>query len=337
MRVARVMRRQQGFTLIELLVVIAIIAILIALLLPAVQQAREAARRTQCRNNMKQLGLALHNYHDTFLRFPMGANWGAQVGSTHLPYHHTWLTSILPYIDQAPLYNQINFNSRAFGQPHVDKQIPAFLCPSDGSGLQPIRDTHNFAVTSYAGCNGYDWWSRGMHQGGAGSYVQGGVFDPLSSVAIKDITDGTSNTVAVAETDLAGYTAGPFQTNGTGRHRVGRGEAVFRSAFVAATFTPDLNEGGRSAHINPGSGIPFVQPDGTAIGGWFRAGAHMYVPTFISAHGINSEWPGVSSYHTGGIHSLMADGAVRFTSANLSWNVWASLCTGWGQEQVGEF
>jgi prepilin-type N-terminal cleavage/methylation domain-containing protein len=333
--------RFRGFTLIELLVVIAIIAILIALLLPAVQQAREAARRTQCRNNMKQLGLALHNYHDSFLRFPMGATWGVMIGpanTSHSPFHHTWLTAILPYIDQAPLYNGVNFNLPAVAQPHVSRQLPAFSCPSDGSGIQPIRDTWNFATTSYSGCNGYDWWSRGMHQGGANSFVFGGVFDPLSSVQIKDIIDGTSNTVAVGETDLAGYTGGPGFTNGTGRHRLGRAESVFRSAFVAATFTQDLNEGGRTAHPAVSPGIPFVHPDGSAIGGWFRAAPHMYVPTFHAVNGINQEWPGLSSYHVGGVHCLMADGAVRFISQNISWNpVWGSLCTAWGNEAVGEF
>jgi prepilin-type N-terminal cleavage/methylation domain-containing protein len=331
-------RTERGFTLIELLVVIAIIAILIALLLPAVQQAREAARRTQCRNNMKQLGLALHNYHDVFTRFPMGAIWGVRnTPTTHTAFHHTWLTAILPYIDQAPMYNQVNFSQPAVAQAHVDDQIPAFLCPSDGSGITPIRDTWNFATTSYSGCNGYDWWSRGMHQAGAGSFVQGGVFDPLGSVKISDIIDGTSNTVAVGETDRAGYTAGPGFTNGTGRHRVGRGEAVFRSAFVAATFTQDLNEGGKTATPGVTDGIPFVHPDGSAITNWFRLAPYMYVPTFHSVNGINAEWPGLSSYHVGGVHVLMADGAVRFVSQNMSWNVWGAVCTGWGQETVGDF
>src|SRR5689334_11131670 len=102
------MKKRGGFTLIELLVVIAIIAILIALLLPAVQQAREAARQTQCKNNLKQLGLALHNYHDAFGRFPSSAIWGVRLTTgpdTYGPYHHTWLTALLPYLDQQNLFN----------------------------------------------------------------------------------------------------------------------------------------------------------------------------------------------------------------------------------------
>ena len=102
--------RQRGFTLIELLVVIAIIAVLIALLLPAVQQAREAARRTQCKNNLKQIGLALHNYHDTMLTFPFAGTVGADVvnGATTGPNGFNWRFFILPYIDQGPLYNQVS-------------------------------------------------------------------------------------------------------------------------------------------------------------------------------------------------------------------------------------
>src|SRR5277367_3933136 len=99
----RIQHARPGFTLIELLVVIAIIAVLIALLLPAVQQAREAARRTQCKNNMKQLGLALHNYHDVYSLFPTGSS-----------YKHNWRSSILPMLDQAPAYNRLSFELGTF-------------------------------------------------------------------------------------------------------------------------------------------------------------------------------------------------------------------------------
>jgi prepilin-type N-terminal cleavage/methylation domain-containing protein len=132
------LRRRTGFTLIELLVVIAIIAVLIALLLPAVQQAREAARRTQCKNNMKQLGLALHNYHDTAKQFPPGcfvvnsAQYATNRGSM--------LAQLLPYFDQAPLYNAINFSAADYdtialpsGQLICKQVVPALLCPSDGT------------------------------------------------------------------------------------------------------------------------------------------------------------------------------------------------------------
>ena len=119
----RAPERRRAFTLIELLVVIAIIAILIALLLPAVQQAREAARRTQCKNNLHNLALALHNYVDVHSVFPLDAVYGLWNGSAYQPYHHTWLTWTLPFIEQGNLYNSVNFNLPAWGQPHVAQQL----------------------------------------------------------------------------------------------------------------------------------------------------------------------------------------------------------------------
>jgi prepilin-type N-terminal cleavage/methylation domain-containing protein len=169
--------RSRGFTLIELLVVIAIIAILIALLLPAVQQAREAARRTQCRNSFKQIGLALHNYHDAFNLFPYAtANTGqCFTAATDSVTNHTGWLMLLPYMDQGPLYNQFNFNwatgirntgsgtlmGGAINPPNTNlplstMQLSMLLCPSDnGPKLYPAADTNygcgvaNGASTSY--------------------------------------------------------------------------------------------------------------------------------------------------------------------------------------------
>src|SRR5436190_13039206 len=151
---------RRAFTLVELLVVIAIIGVLVALLLPAVQAAREAARRSSCGNNVKQLGLALHNYHDTNRKFPMAGYLTAPpvTTSSSLPFHHTWLTSLLPFMEQQALYDNTNMMLPAWGQPIVSREIPTLRCPSDGGYNGSVSDHQNIGITNYAGSEGYHWW-----------------------------------------------------------------------------------------------------------------------------------------------------------------------------------
>lgn len=327
---------RRAFTLIELLVVIAIIAILIALLLPAVQQAREAARRTQCKNNLHNLGLAMHNYVDVFSRFPLDAIYGSWDGQAYQPFHHTWVTSLLPYIEQGPLYNSIDINAPAWGQPHVEEQLAVLTCPTDAPGFSipvQVSSGENVAVTHYSVSQGYDWWSRGRfdNQGGMAIWA-GGMFTPHIASQFKDITDGSSNTVMLAETSTLGCKAGIQHTCGTGELRRGPGEAVFRSAFVAGSFTNAMHAGGRDLNNQN-----FVHPDGTAIGGWFKAAPHLLAPYAQSAWGICTEWPGSSSQHVGGVQVSMGDGSARFVSENIDWGVWNGLNTAHNDEILGEF
>jgi len=216
-------RRRLAFTLIELLVVIAIIAVLIALLLPAVQQAREAARRTQCKNNLKQLGLALHNYHDTFNRLPVthfnvnqpGATWDQQEKGTYF-------CRLLPFIEQAPLFQLIDFKKL-----QVDPQkdaggvrlirnytIPVFMCPSDGSpdqwGGDRAKTNYAMSIGSQAlpanpasPCTGYPGNVFGTGPTGHANSEQGtdvsGIISRFNwSAKFGDISDGLSNTIAMA-------------------------------------------------------------------------------------------------------------------------------------------
>ena len=208
--------KNRGFTLIELLVVIAIIAILIALLLPAVQQAREAARRSQCKNNLKQLGLATHNYHDSHNVFPIShGDTGNSFG---------WRAMILPYVDQSPLYNKINFNGNIVDAGNLEiAQTPLglFHCPSDPSannvsgGNQvwsnwcfpascPAASRNNIAVTTYKGVDGraYDQsltaspMPHGMFDRRMGLQASGGgnsLITPNRTMKMRDVLDGTSN------------------------------------------------------------------------------------------------------------------------------------------------
>lgn len=337
---------RRGFTLVELLVVIAIIGILIALLLPAVQAAREAARRSQCTNNMKQIGLALHNYHDTHKTFPpTGVLYGDPTTSPHtLPYHLSWLGMILPFLEQQPLYDTIDLGmpmwapggTAGASQPIVRTQINALQCPSD-TLLQPAGElvdtrypTRGMAYTNYAGSEGFHWWSTAnfvVNYAGFTEFTHpaemSGVFTlkrtPVESTRIRDITDGTSNTVMVAEVNSTGYKEKPatpsFRRCGVGMPRRSDGEQVFRSAFVWTGVSGECCETGL-----------YLKPDGSGSGGWFLGGwPYPFSPTYITAWGPNANWPGASGVHPGGINCLLGDGSVRFVSDTVTWPTWAMI------------
>ncbi len=365
--VERVRVRKSGFTLIELLVVIAIIAILIALLLPAVQQAREAARRTQCKNNLKQIGLALHNYHDVFKFFTYKSGgterWGG--GPCHLGNSNRrsgWV-GLLPYIDQAPLYNQVegggapatsNCSTSVVGQPVSaggpcgwcawrtwDVAIPGFLCPTDPRAT-------NIREINYAFCTGDQ-----MSAMNSNNRVDRGIFGGRRRcMGIHNIVDGTSNTIAISERVRANFgigAANPRKFEGTVTNidpTVGPGACL---ATVAANgyFTNPSAVKGRF-----GTAIW----DGQAERGSFNTVLPPNSPGCAAGANVNADDTVLalpaSSYHTGGVHALMADGAVRFISENIDtgnlaapeatsgpspYGVWGALGTRQGGETVGEF
>ena len=293
-------RLHSGFTLIELLVVIAIIAILIALLLPAVQQAREAARRTQCRNNIKQLNLALHNYIDTTRGvIPRGVNHmtgnDCCCETDNGEYAYTIHTMLLPFMDQAPLYNTINFTvdpQHANNATVRATRVKAFECPSAVFRPDATYAPHNYPV---AGSN-HGYGLCGRH----GSTTTNGIFASmwgLTSVEngnrwapqmkLRSVTDGTSNTITFSE-----FATGLDYTLPAG-HPMGRswfdpavayGNIEFSTQTIA---TPN----------NP------------------RA-----------TYGSTINWGTVGSYHEGGVHCGFMDGTVRFISENISGTVWQRLC-----------
>ena len=320
--VRRTARPRSAFTLIELLVVIAIIAVLIALLLPAVQQAREAARRTQCKNHLKQIGLALHNYHDTFGRFPPGY---VQVDLTNANTHlrHGWGAMILPYLDQAPLYAALQFSLDGPLAPWKN-ELPAWKCPSDpdslglaswdsatagscsGTPTIPLSSpctssADQTSCTANLGCTWTPSTSTSNAFAAKASYVATygetalsstvkgkGVFFGNSSIGIRDMTDGTSNTFVTGERDMK------------------FGQAVWAGVHYATS------SGG-----NVGNG-KFVLGDAVA-------GPNSRVAT------------GFGSRHTGGCHILMGDGAVRFISENINLATWQMLSQVSDGGIVGEF
>ncbi|AGA30333.1 DUF1559 domain-containing protein [Singulisphaera acidiphila] len=214
-RPGRTSRRPSGFTLIELLVVIAIIAVLIGLLLPAVQAAREAARRMQCNNNLKQLALAMHNYEGNNTVFPMGAPTMVYYDrSTSININHSPFVAALPYLEQQAVYNSINFSLNIYRSSHATVHrigINMLICPSDGeAGVRDyngsIQDnTSNVKVlfSSYATCAGL-WfnWTRGTTSPNTNTDFRAaatGIFYTNSATKLADITDGTSNTILIGE------------------------------------------------------------------------------------------------------------------------------------------
>ena len=257
---------RRAFTLIELLVVIAIIAVLIALLLPAVQQAREAARRTQCRNNLHQLGLALHNYHDAHSTFPPSSiNAPFQRYGGALDPGHSWMTLILPFIDEASIYNAYNFDIKqdaAANLNTVAKQVIAqYLCPSCPYYNVKTIYGWNHGGNHYAASGGiYPNYSCDSWEDMNTDSRYGGVFHVDSRTCIRDIRDGTSNTIALGEM------IGRADNNSYGWTR-GRYDAVLRCAGYAAnhrlnTFDANNELGGRTFGSLHEGGAFFCFADG---------------------------------------------------------------------------
>lgn len=349
MRISSKRISSKGFTLIELLVVIAIIAILIALLLPAVQQAREAARRTQCRNNLKQLGLALHNYHDNYLMFPRG-NYQSQTGGGTIqdpnPYRgRSAHMMILPYIDQGPLYNTLNFglasDSGVNGQA-CQRIIAAFLCPSDlGTDNSAIGGGNNYVGS--AGPSVY--W--GSHTTANTDAIQIGLFNTRVSVAIRDVTDGTSNTVAMSEQIIARPDSTPLSTNSRAATKRGGSLGSIPQTFMSVadqkTFT-DSCLAASVGYVDDSGGEGIRWTNGIANQTLFNTilTPNSNLPNCVNACTTCSATDNMGvwaarSRHTGGVHALMADGAVKFVSENVDNTTWQRAGARADGNTLGEF
>lgn len=324
---ARTQNRCRGFTLIELLVVIAIIAILVALLLPAVQQAREAARRAQCKNNLKQIGLALHNYHDSYNSFPPTVcirpgdfgQWSAQA-------------RLLPVLDQANLQNLINFSLPYNGQPNVPKiRVPVYLCPSEINDKASLRDGIDQYPLNYVANQGT--WLVFDPIGGTKSL---GAFMPNGRVRAADFSDGMSHTLGFAEVkafqpNLKGGSTPPVVPPTDPAMIVGFGASGKFDPIDSHTEWVEgrVHQTGFTTTLPPNSRVPFTFGSTTYDVDYTSAEEDITVTTYAA---ITSR-----SYHVGIVQALLMDGSVRSISSNINGSVWRSLGTRAGGEIVGEF
>ena len=289
------LRRRSAFTLVELLVVIAIIGILIALLLPAVQAAREAARRSQCTNNLKQIGLAMHNYHDIHKCFPPGFMY-IRADGTLGPSSGTfnvnqwgWSVFLLPFIEEKPLYDALDPNGGRLHERTTDTDrqnlqtpLEAFICPSALSvpinsekQLNNSNSIRNPATSNYPGNRGLTWRGR--------TFDNYGIFFGHSAVMFRDVTDGTSNTFAVGE----------------------RRFEFARAAIWAGVPRPDgkVNAGNRTA---------------STLGASCRK---------LNTPNVNDSRVGFNSEHPDGANFVLCDGSVSFVSDLIEFNTGGTDCT----------
>jgi prepilin-type N-terminal cleavage/methylation domain-containing protein/prepilin-type processing-associated H-X9-DG protein len=307
MQLREVRNPKLGFTLVELLVTLAVISVLIALLLPAVQQSREAARRAHCRSNLKQIGLAIHNYHDTHGMLPINTSFTHDVGP--LSRTISWMQGILPQIEQGSLFTEIDPSlSVQASRNTAEQSIPIFHCPLDlNDGRMNLRsdmpDDWVLGVTNYKACGGSNWdYGEYRHKESTGRFAgsydglnQGngvtcaGFVGPLST-RMADILDGTSNTFAVGETVTAWTKwAWWFYFNGT-------------TGTCAMPLNYELDSISREKNI--------------------------------------VDWQnnyGFMSRHPGGGHFAFADGSVRFISEGIDLTTYHALATIQGGETVAEY
>jgi prepilin-type N-terminal cleavage/methylation domain-containing protein len=337
-------RQRPGFTLVELLVVIAIIGILVAMLLPAVQSAREAARRAQCVNNIKQVALALHNYLSANTRFPHGTyNYNFIHTTTPPPYNgrqnrRCWMHDAMPYYGESVLYDQFDYfmrtgSSFAYDFPGCATVIPTLMCPSDPANPKFITFTYSTLGVvgppgsldgkgatqgfhgNYVVCASNRYYNPGPATMGKSPYLNSaklnGLFFAVSKVKPKDITDGMSNTAMVSELILT-----PDETDDDSRGRYYDpipGGTQFTTLYPPNTSVPD--------HINWISKHPVPEAPGV----WCAGGECTPSQDFFAS---------VRSYHKGGVNFATADGAVHFISDDVDTVIYNGLGSRNGDEAV---
>ena len=313
-------RRRTAFTLIELLVVIAIIGVLIGLLLPAVQKVREAANRMKCANNFKQLGLAMHNYHDTNSQFPMGAQGLPCPGlSATLPQRTPFLPYLLPYFEQDNVYKLYNFNvgfNNAANTTAIGIKLIVFQCPADDARPQ---FTGSGGAMDYKGNYGLNWgrWTY-CDQGGPATNtaplnvgIQGKApFGERYGARIAEVSDGTSNTMMWMEMLQGRGETAPLDRRGRLWNNDSCGYNVM-TRYPPNSTTPDYT----LCNNNPEANLPCTQGAGDNL----------------------NYYMGARSRHSGGVNVSLCDGSVRFVASNIDLLTWTALSSQAGGEVVGPY
>jgi prepilin-type N-terminal cleavage/methylation domain-containing protein/prepilin-type processing-associated H-X9-DG protein len=322
------MQRRLGFTLIELLVVIAIIAILIGLLVPAVQKVREAAARTQCMNNLKQIGLAMHNYENTFKRFPVGG-LSSPLKAGGVASNASALIQLLPYVEQANIYNKADLNKSmqdAANDPSVTTQeVPIFICPSDPSGGKIV----NYGRSNYLASIGASATAANTDPATGGAFHRPlGTSTPGAARGwrIADIMDGTSNTAAFSE-----IKRGPMSGTTPVDLIVYDIATIVDSAptgcdvtHTATTFSYAGGEYFRAAVLWTGFYNHTVTPNNPTFN-------YCVDGSLLKGH------MGARSYHSGGVNLLLCDGSVQFVGDSVNPTTWARLGSRGDGQVVGDY
>jgi prepilin-type N-terminal cleavage/methylation domain-containing protein/prepilin-type processing-associated H-X9-DG protein len=323
-------QHRKGFTLIELLVVIAIIGVLIALLLPAVQSAREAARRAQCVNNLKQIGLAIHNYADVHNRFPIGRG-------TRPPrpyditsrYNYSGFSMLLPYLEQVPLYSAINYDLTMTSQDGnttaMATRVTSLLCPSEDQ-----QTPQNWAGNNYRFNEGsnilYAYAETDTGNVNTTMPPPNGPFFPERSIRLAEVTDGTSNTILAAEKLMGDFNQGLA--------------TIRRDIYVSPTWPVALEEAFRNCEATDNSSIPTNGESGSGAP-WLDGFLHTAIFKAVSTPNKKScyMYPArlimsASSQHPGGVNVAFCDGSVRFIKDSVDRVAWWAIGSMKGNEAV---
>ncbi len=296
-------RKNKGFTLVELLVVIAIIGILVGLLLPAVQAAREAARRMQCTNHMKQWGLAMHNFHDAFKKFPKGASNGGT------EKRQTWVMYLWPYVEQTALYSAADLKEHFYLPPNTigntmngacGKRVPIYLCPSDTGTIDQNVGFYQRTRGNYVVNWGNVWYGQPDNTSPpppnkAPFFSINGVRGTPGKVTFGSITDGTSNTLLMSE-----YLMAKSSADNDWRGDIQNDDGVFRfhTLLTPNTSSPDI-----------------------ILNGWYQVTGDPRMPAATGTQQRNA----ARSRHTGGVNAARCDGSIGFVSNSVDLVTWQAL------------